>query len=96
MAQIGSYIVTTKENSEYLEKLIIEALEANKGMATLIDVSKYIWDKYKNDLKERGNLFYTWQYDMRWSALLLRDKKILVRGRSKIWELTNEYKTKLK
>lgn len=70
----------------------MEALEANEGRATLRDVSKYIWNNYKNELKESGDLFYTWQYDMRWAAVKLRKDGIMQDRFSSpqgIWELTN-------
>ncbi|NJB67219.1 hypothetical protein GGQ74_000859 [Desulfobaculum xiamenense] len=60
-----------------LQKLIIEALEALNRKAFILDICKYIWDNHKNELQSSGNLFYTWQYDVRWAGQQLRNKGIL-------------------
>jgi hypothetical protein len=55
-----------------LRDWLIEALAASGKKGTIIDVCKFIWNKYENELKASGNLFYTWQYDVRWAATELR------------------------
>ena len=55
-----------------LRDWLIETLQANGKSATIVDVCKYIWEKYENELRASGNLFYTWQYDVRWAATELR------------------------
>ena len=55
-----------------LRDWLVEALEASGKSATIVDVCKYIWDKYEDELRASGNLFYTWQYDVRWAATDLR------------------------
>lgn len=75
---------------EDLKDLVIDALNAKGGSATIIEVCKYIWKNHENDLKTSGDLFYTWQYDVRWAAQALRNNGILkpVHGsRSQPWEL---------
>ncbi|MBL6928580.1 MAG: hypothetical protein ISR44_05360 [Rhodospirillales bacterium] len=56
-----------------LSQMVFEAVEKNGGAATIIDVAKYLWANYERDLHSSGNLFFTWQYDMRWAAQSLRD-----------------------
>ncbi|WP_370581059.1 hypothetical protein [Snodgrassella alvi] len=54
------------------------------------DVSKYIWDKYEQELKASGSMLYTWQYDLRWAAQQLRNEKKLKpvhKRRDLPWEL---------
>ena len=54
------------------------------------DVSKYIWEHYEDELRQSGDLFYTWQYDVRWAAQKLRNRGLLkaVNGRRDLpWEL---------
>ncbi|WP_263559745.1 hypothetical protein [Paenibacillus polymyxa] len=71
-----------------LGQFIIDCLKQNNGRATLIDVSKYIWKNHEDQLKQSGDLFYTWQYDYRWQATELRKKGVLKEaGKSKYWEL---------
>lgn len=71
-----------------LGRLIIECLKQKGGKASLIDVSKYIWANYEKQLRESGDLFYTWQYDYWWQATELRKKGILKESsKSRYWEL---------
>lgn len=60
-----------------LEGWIIEALEQSGGAATLVDVTRRIWDQHQSDLEEAGDLFFTWQYDLRWAAHRLRRRRLL-------------------
>jgi hypothetical protein len=57
-----------------LEDWVCEALRHHGGEASVLDVSKYIWSHHEDELRVSGNLFYSWQYDMRWAAKILRDK----------------------
>lgn len=53
-------------------------------------MSKYIWDKYEQELKASGSMLYTWQYDLRWAAQRLRNEKKLKpvhKRRDLPWEL---------
>ncbi|MVA24969.1 hypothetical protein V6582_07955 [Agrobacterium vitis] len=60
-----------------LKDWVVKALKSNKGHASVLYVAKYIWENYEHDLK--GNdLFYTWQYDMRWAAMELRKMGVMV------------------
>jgi hypothetical protein len=51
---------------------VIAALVANGGRAKLVEIAKHIWTLHESDLKNSGDLLYTWQYDMRWAATELR------------------------
>ncbi len=55
-----------------LQTWVVEALKAHGGRATLMAVSKYVWEHHERDLRAAGDLFYTWQYDLRWAATKLR------------------------
>lgn len=57
-----------------LEECVTAALRAYSGKATIVQVAEYIWVNYEVELRSSGNLFYTWQYDMRWAANQLRHK----------------------
>jgi hypothetical protein len=77
-------------NRERLAELIVEALKARGGEATVLDVHKYIWHNYESDLRAAGNIFYTWQYDTRRAAEILRNKGIMVSAAislRSIWQL---------
>jgi hypothetical protein len=49
-----------------LSDLVIEAIKANNGQATNVLIAQYIWAKFETELRHSGDLFYTWQYDVRW------------------------------
>lgn len=75
---------------EKMKAWVVEALKAHGGKAKIPQVAKHIWDNHENDIKQLGTILYTWQYDVRWAAQVLRDKGILkpVHGRKDLpWEL---------
>ena len=51
---------------------LYEALQASGGKGRIVDLCKYVWKNYETDLRASGDLFYTWQYDIRWAAYQLR------------------------
>ena len=71
---------------------VFEALESLGGRGTIVEVCRCMWSKHETELRDSGDLFYTWQYDMRWAAQKLRDT-----GRAKpqdacpkgVWELSS-------
>ena len=74
-----------------LSEIIIECLKKSNGRSTLLEVSKYVWDNYENELRESGKIFYTWQYDLRWAANELRKLGIMKNSADKIyWVLVNK------
>jgi hypothetical protein len=73
---------------EDLQPIVVEALASLGGRAKLIDVAKYVWRHHEGDITRSGDLFFTWQYDMRWAATRLRKAgKIKAPDSSRIWEL---------
>lgn len=58
--------------SEDLSKWIIEALRHYGGKATILNICKYVWSNYETELRASGDLFYTWQYRIRWEGTKLR------------------------
>jgi hypothetical protein len=76
-----------------LPDLVIEALNANRGSASIVNVCRYVWEHYGDDLRRSGDIFFTWQYDIRWAATKLRkekkmrDERLSPRG---VWELVQE------
>jgi hypothetical protein len=69
---------------------LVDALRSNAGRASIVDVCRFVWKKHEADLKQSGDLFYTWQYDIRWAATELRKQRVLRPFESSpkgIWEL---------
>ena len=53
---------------EDLQDWLKEALREFNGRGNIVQVCKYVWEEYENDLRASGKLFYTLQYDIRWAA----------------------------
>ena len=73
-----------------LQDWVLEAVKAEGGSASLVAVARQLWQRHEQDLRQSGDLFYTWQYDMRWAAQALRDTGRLAKmdgSRSGTWDL---------
>tara|TARA_B100001179_G_C18249194_1_gene257551 strand:+ start:289 stop:531 length:243 start_codon:yes stop_codon:yes gene_type:complete len=69
---------------------VLEALGNLGGHGSVVAVSREIWQVHESDLRHSGDLFFTWQYDVRWAAQKLRDSgrlKPAVKGASSGWAL---------
>ena len=86
---MGSEIAS---NKIILTKWVIEALEENHGTADILQIAKIIWKNHEIELKNSGDLFYSWQYDYRWADTHLRKKGILKSAKDSprgIWEISD-------
>ena len=66
-----------------LPQIVLDTVKSLGGEATVVEVAKTIWAKHERDLRASSDLFYTWQYDMRWAAQSLRDRGLLTRSGKK-------------
>jgi hypothetical protein len=69
---------------------LYQALKDNGGRGSIVEVCKHIWKHHEVDLRSAGDLFFTWQYDVRWSANELRRSgkiKPVALSPQGIWEL---------
>jgi hypothetical protein len=57
---------------ELLKTWVLEALRAAGGSASVVEVSKRIWESHDTEIRAGGDLLFTWQYDVRWAAHVLR------------------------
>lgn len=62
---------------ENLQDWVIEAIKANGGSASIVQTAEHIWKNHEKELCASGDLFFTWQYDMRWACTRLRERKIV-------------------
>ncbi len=60
------------KNSEYLEIWIMEALADLGGEAAVPRIAEHIWTHHEEELRNSGDLFFTWQYAMRWAGQRLQ------------------------
>lgn len=61
-----------------LPDIVVDALKSLNGHGTIVQICKYIWDNYEHELRKSGDLFYCWQYDIRWAGQRLRDAGVLI------------------
>jgi hypothetical protein len=61
-----------------LEDWILVALSEHRGEGSIVQICRSVWRLHENDLRSSGDLFFTWQYDIRWAAQRLRDRRVLV------------------
>jgi hypothetical protein len=67
--------MATKED---LAGWVMQAVLKNGGEAKIVAICKSVWDNHEQELKQSGDLFYTWGYDIRWAGQWLRDNDYLV------------------
>lgn len=70
-----------------LKQWVYEALLA-LGPSTVTEIARHIWEHRETELRHSGDLFYTWQYDMRWQAQTLQDEgRLSKKGKGGRWQL---------
>ena len=75
---------------DVLKDWVKDALRRNGGELKLIAVAKDIWKHHEKDLRSSGDLFFSWQYDMRWAATALRKAGEIEAATDRgIWKLTS-------
>jgi hypothetical protein len=76
---------------ERLGGWIVDALSEMGGSAAIVDICRWIAKHHESDLRAAGDLYFTWQYDVRWAATNLRTLGQL-RGATEsprgVWELS--------
>jgi hypothetical protein len=73
-----------------LKQWTIEALQRAVGTAHIVEIAKDIWKYHESELRDSGDLFFTWHYDMRWAGTQLRESGTLESNdRGKPWTLVN-------
>ena len=67
-----------------------EALHELGGSAPIIAICKSVWGRHQKEIEETDDLFYQWQYEIRWAGDLLRREGIIRSAKSSprgVWEL---------
>jgi len=68
----------------------VQALKALGGKGKIAKIAEYIWNHHEKELRESGDLFFTWQYEMRWAGTRLVQKRKLTKtgdGKRGVWQL---------
>lgn len=75
---------------EDLPNLLYKTIESLGGAAETMEIFRQFWKLYGDDLSEEDDLFYTWNYDIRWAATELRKfgrMKQAFQSPKGIWEI---------
>lgn len=57
---------------------VLEALQNLGGKGKVLEVCKNVWANHGEEIKSSGDMFFIWQYEIRWAADKLRKQgKIL-------------------
>lgn len=76
-------------NKSDLKNWILTALQSCGGSGRIVEIAKHIWDNHENDLRASGDIYYTWQYAMRWAGQELQQEgKLSKAGKNRTWILT--------
>lgn len=71
-----------------LKGWVFEALR-DLGPSQVPDIAKHIWVHHEPELRASGDLFYTWQYAMRWEGQKLQHEgKLTKKAKGRCWALT--------
>ena len=64
---------------------VIKALE-DLGPSPVPRIAQHSWENHEPELRSSGDLFYTWQYAMRWAGQALQQEgKIMKNGPGRSW-----------
>lgn len=55
-----------------LPDLLYKTIQSLGGKASMMDIFREFWKLYANKLDPAEDMFYTWNYDIRWAATELR------------------------
>jgi len=70
-----------------LKLWVCDAL-ADLGPSTVPRIAQHIWEHHEAELRASGDLFYTWQYAMRWAGQILQNEgKLTKSGPGRSWTL---------
>ncbi len=70
-----------------LQPWIVEALRSLGGYASVVEVSRRVWELHEQELRDAGDMFYKWQYDIRHAATGLVETGVIDKL-SDGWRLT--------
>ena len=71
-----------------LKQWVYDAVKA-LGPSEVPTIAKHIWDNHEDELRASGDLFYTWQYAMRWEGQKLQHEgRLTKKAKGRCWALT--------
>jgi hypothetical protein len=84
----GEDITPPTTDRKSMTAWVLEALNELGGAAPILEVNKAIWRRHAKEIEASEELFYRWQYEIRWAADLLRKSGDIISD-SRGWALTS-------
>jgi len=82
--------MSTKINRDMVSAWVLEALRANGNQGSILEISRHVWMHHERDIRNAGDLLYTWQYDLRWAITDLNRRGSITHNRQgEPWRLAN-------
>ena len=78
-------------NRVVMKEWVLSALKSLGWRVTIVAVAKVVWEDNWPTIEKNGDMLYTWQYDLRWAADILRREGQLrptSRVNKGVWELS--------
>ena len=60
-----------------LPDILLSILKNMGGSASMMEVFKFFWKEYGAKISQTEDIFYTWNYDIRWAATNLRKRGLM-------------------
>ncbi len=75
-----------------LPDLLYSTIKDLGGKASMMDIFRKFWEDYASKIPHNEDMFYTWNYDIRWAATKLRKEGRMkpATSKEKPKELTQE------
>ena len=67
-----------------------EALQELGGKGSIFEICKAVWLKHGDEITAAGDMFYKWQYEIRWAGDMLRKDGIINSAENSprgVWQL---------
>ena len=78
-------------NRKTMTNWVEDALQSHNGSATIFQVCKRVWEDHGDEITAAGDMFYKWQYEIRWAGDMLRKDGVIRSATDSprgVWELT--------
>lgn len=65
------------QGRELMKEWVQETLQDLGGSASILEVCKGVWKRHQKEIQGTEDLFYQWQYEIRWAGTLLRREGVI-------------------
>lgn len=79
------------QGRELMKEWVKEVLRDLGGSASILEICKGVWKLLQKEIRQTEDLFYQWQYEIRWAGDLLRREGVILSAASSprgVWQLS--------